>query len=434
MATLQEEWDSATPLQSEWDSASPSVKSGDSVPKWAERNPTAYAVTQSALDMLPMAANVIKSSVIGIPVAGAINVATQAIKRTIDDQPTTGKNMAVDFGVGMLGQGVGDAIGKGLFPVIAKALPKSLPEWLYKSAVKPSTVTPLADRKAIIERGLNEGITLDAAGWEKLLKNIAQDRSIVMDTVNSGSARAETIPVQSVIDEFNLGGDKSLNYLSRILANDAPEVGSAVSARSATLRKNGTDIDVKKAQTLKEHYQNQSSYPLDTRGMYDEQLDQATARGFRKALENKYPPELIKIPNANNAERNMLAEQLSAKGTLGRIENRDPTGLGMTVAAGTFDMSNPITQANLVARTVQNFPKLQAKIAIDMYKAKTGKVLPIKKYRDAVRYLVQEELIRNTNQMNNQQSDYMAPIESQMLTPDKTSMNDTDPLGIRNAG
>lgn len=384
----------------------------DQVPKWAQQHPTAYASLMTMFDLAPQVANLAKSSVVGIPLAGALNVGAQAAKRGIHGGSTSLDQAMQDALIGMGGQVLGDVVGKGIIPVAAKGLPESLSKWLYKSALKPGTTIPPDVRTAMVQRGLSEGVTLDGEGADALMERMLADKARVMLPIERGSAARETIPVQSVVNEFNRGGDNSLSYLASLFKGEAPEINNVLQQRINTLRSGGPDMDVKKAQLLKEHYQNQATYPSDVRGMYDEQIDQATARGLRKSLEDKYP-EIAPL-NAANKERADLWNQLVQKGTLGRIDNRDPTGLGLTMAANMADPSNPMSQLNFVARVVQNFPRHQAKLAIEMYKAKTGKVLPIKKYRQAVRFLANEELQRTLN--NPQGGQYMTPTEQSMLT------------------
>lgn len=378
----------------------------DRVPKWGEQNPNIYAGVMTALDLVPMVGNLAKTSGVGIPLAGGLNVLSQAVKREINDQPQTLGGAATDFLVGAGGQAVGDVIGKGVLPTLGRMLPKSVPEKLYQSAVKPSTVTDMALKKAMLRRGLDEGITLDEAGFNRLIENIRGDRSLVDDIINRGSAAGDTIPAQSVIDQFSQGGDKSLTYLANLLRDDAPEVGDALTQRIATIAKGGPDIDVKKAQGLKEHYQSQANYKkADTRGMYDEQIDRATATGYRKAIEDAYGGEAgpIAQANARNAERINLAKQLNEKGTIGRIDNRDPLGfqLGLAQLQASVDITNPMTQANFIARAIQNFPKPMAKMAIKMYEGQTGKKLPASKWRTAVKYFAQGAITERLNELNN---------------------------------
>ena len=365
------------------------------VPKWGREHPNLYAGAMTALDMAPALAS-FAGPVSGIPLAGAINTAGQAIKRKIGgEEQGTGKSLA-DFAMGAATEGAGRAIGAGIkaatnIPAIRQGA-DNLSKKLYQSAMKFSTsptVLPASERAAITETGLKNNFMPRDEDYLRLKSMVGANTDAVDKIISQGTAAGDTIPAGKVLD---LADFKNLYGRGEQVRGVSPGYTGATNRVEQNLLKGEeaapytpTDINTSKRQLYKEL---EDAYAKNTLSKPSVQAKKQLASGLKSALEEQYPE--IKNLNANSKELLDLSDHLAR--SIGRVQNRDIIGLGDKVVMdmiGSIPKGEATSSKTLwgaLAATVDR-PIVKAKLAQILYKANTGKNLPLSQWQKGVKYI-----------------------------------------------
>lgn len=376
----------------------------DGVPKWGRDNPNLYAGVETALDLAPAIASFAKSSGIGIPIAGAVNAGAKAIQRGIAGEDQSFGATLGDFAKGATVEGVGRGIGKGIqavtnIPAVRAGLDK-VSKKLYQSAMKFSTsptVLPAADRAAITETGLRHNFMPTDEDYLRLKDMVGANTNKVNSIIDAGTAKGDTIPAKKIID---LADFQKLYGRGESVRGVTPGYSGAVGRVEDTLMRGEspvgafgpdiprpytpTDINVSKRQLYKEL---EDAYAKNTLSKPSVQAKKQLARGLKEALEAQYPE--IKNINASSKELLDLSDHLAR--SIGRVQNRDIIGLGDKVV---MDMVGSIPKESLTGKSTVGFiasildrPMAKAKLARILYKANTGRDLPLSQWQKGVKYI-----------------------------------------------
>lgn len=404
--------------------AAPTGKKSDiigGVPKWGRDNPNVYAGAMTALDLAPALASFAKGTGVGMPVAGAVNAAGKAAQRSISgEEQSMGASLA-DFAKGATVEGIGRLAGAAIqgatnIPAIKNGT-DALAKKLYQSAMKFSTspkVLTAADRASITETGLKNNFMPKDADYLRLGDMVNSNTSKVNGIIDAGTMAGDTIPAKDVLNLANFQklygrGDSvrgvtpgymgSVSAVERnLLKGEIPTPAKTI--ESAILDSNGnpyatqvpavehpytpTDINTSKRQLYKEL---EDAYAKNTLSKPSVQAKKQLASGLKKVLEEQYPE--VKSINASSKELLDLSDHLAR--SIGRVQNRDIIGLGDKVV---MNMVGSIPSESLTAKSTVGFiasmldrPMAKAKLAQILYKANTGRNLPLSQWQKGVQYI-----------------------------------------------
>jgi hypothetical protein len=383
-------------------------------PEWAGRHPNLYAGVMTAADQAPIAASLVRRSVVGAPLAGILNAAGGTTKRIIngEDAQTWGeafRNVAGDVvtgaGLDLIGRGVGQ-VAKGAFDTVAHSSPvqavaemvndvipnqtKAMANKMYQSAMKFSTspkVLAPAERSAITETGLREGYMPDEASYLRLADTVKANTNQVDDLINAATQNGDMIPAQDVLSKANI--DKLLAR-GAMVEGVAPGYTKVVQNAADNLL-NVQELSPTAANASKRQlYQTlEDAYKNNTLSQPSTQAKKQIASGLKAVLEDRYP-EIAKL-NANSKELLDLSDHLAR--SIGRVSNRDIIGLGDKVVMDTIasipseGIAGKSTAGMLIS--LLDRPQSKARIAQALYKANTGKSIPLSAWQRGAKYLGQ---------------------------------------------
>lgn len=362
-------------------------QSAPDVPKWGQENPNLYglygagrALLKTGIEAgaqalgagLGAASPVPGGSLIGSGVgyAGgkkAANALVSAMDTAVGNptEQDTSSNTG-NFLSGAAMQGAGNLLAKG----IAAAVPKSVVNKLYSSALKLPTTMPQAERSAAIATGLNEGAVptesvgslgkwLGMKGHEQIVGKINELDDAVSNIISNAAQSGDTVSSKQVANGLQSLIDKG----KRISKADPTFLDAIQKVRDEFLA--GPDsIPVNVAQEMKRHiykvYQDYYGAP-DAIGAYI-QGKKAIASGIKQALEEKFP----QIGALNMEEGRLLNFLDPFNRAVGRIANRDVVGLGLQVAPMTGEALSGGTGAARMAAAAKilDLPSVKARIAV----------------------------------------------------------------------
>lgn len=366
----------------------------DGVPKWGRDNPNLYAGAMTALDLIPAAASFAKSTGVGIPVAGAINAAAKAGQRAISGEEQSFGASLGDFAKGATIEGAGRAVGavaqKTLdIPAVKQKL-ADIGEGLYASAMKfstaPNVLSPV-ERKAIVQTGLRDGYMPDEASYLRLQGNVKANTKAVDDIISQGTANGDTIRTVDIPRKGELADLIQYgNQVKGVAPGYKAEVGGQISDLLAAGKTMTPDaVNASKRQLYKEL---EDAYRQGTLSNPTVQSRKQLASGMKTVLEEMYPE--IGALNASSKELLDLSDHLAR--SVGRVGNRDVVGLGDKIVMDTIasipkgNASAPATLWGAVVATIDR-PIIKAKLAQILYKANTGKNLPLSQWKKGAQYI-----------------------------------------------
>lgn len=396
------------------------------VPKWGRNHPNLYAATMTGLDMAPALA-AFAGPAVGIPLAGAINTGAKAIQRKIGGEDQDAMTSLGDFAKGATVEGAGRGVAKGLQAVTnipaVKQGADTLAKKLYQSAMKFSTsptVLPASERAAITETGLRNNFLPKDSDYLRLKDMVGVNTGKVDSIIDAGTARGDTVSADALLKSGDMAG--LLNYGNKVRgvysghhgATYTDEVNNVIGnlkKGEASAPYTPTDINASKRQLYKEL---EDAYANNTLSQPTTQARKQLARGHKLVLEEMYP-EIGKL-NANSKELLDLSDHLAR--SIGRVQNRDIIGLGDKVVLdtlGSIPKGESAVGKTLWGSVISALdrPMVKAKLAQVLYKANTGRNLPLSQWQKGVRYIGQTA---NT-----------APVRGAFDAAVLTS----DPLGIR---
>lgn len=376
----------------------------DGVPKWGRNNPNTYAAVMTALDLAPSLA-AFAGPAVGIPLSGAINTSAKSVQRMIGGEEQGIDKSLTDFAIGSTVEGVGRGVGAGIkaatnIPAIRQGI-DDVSKKLYQSAMKFSTsptVLPAAERAAITETGLKNNFMPRDEDYLRLKAMVDTNTSQVDDIIRAGTQSGDTVPASKTLQAGNFdelygrgeavrgvtpGYSGAVNRIENNLLKGETEVlaDGTLGPKPYT----PTDVNTSKRQLYKEL---EDAYASNTLSKPSVQAKKQLASAHKSVLEEMYPE--VKGLNANSKELLDLSDHLAR--SIGRVQNRDIIGLGDKVV---MDMVGSIPKGDSrlgqtlwgsVVATLDR-PMVKAKLAQVLYKANTGKNLPLSQWQKGVKYI-----------------------------------------------
>ncbi len=259
--------------------------------------------TDTAVDALPMVGGSIGGllGLVGGP-AGAVGGAVlggaggEAWKQNINrlrgkKSPTSAGEAAKDIAVSGGVQGASEAAGG----FIGKGLSKG-GQAIYRGLLKPSRAVQAGFGGDDVVRSLmDEGVTISEKGAAKMAGRVGESRAAALGMVKKAAPTSSMVDPKEIIEEF---APVVATLRKRAAVGQADELGKVGQRGKRLIRtlNGGRGIDAAGAQELKEAAQEAASgaYRMMERGGAkqlgaDDLLDEATARGFRKAVEKRVP-------------------------------------------------------------------------------------------------------------------------------------------------
>jgi hypothetical protein len=301
----------------------------------------------------------------------------EAIGQTVEERPVQSflDILGLATGVGNLPRmaKVGN-VARSLEPVnaVVNAIPKAvgavansrLPQSLYQGAAKFSTAIPNADRRAMIQTALDEGIMPTDKGAAKI-----QNRLDILNLEVENMLKADTPLRVSDISQFlsdlqatkggvRLGAAEDLAVIDKLHTGLMEQVG------------NRTHITPQEMQRFKVEAYKDINWDArrGTGTPIKEETYKTMARGAKTSLQDAFP----EIKEVNEALGRLYELQVPISTSANRIENLNPFGLGPTIfGAVGLGTGGPVGGvASATAAKVLTDPKLRARVAIALNKMK----------------------------------------------------------------
>lgn len=285
---------------------------------------------------------------------------------------------------------VTNAVGE-MLPTAQKAA-----ERMYGSALKPPPSMDAAERRAIINTGLREGIVLDDGVVENVQKKISELNDKIAEGIKERSAAGATVDPTIVAKTT----DRALN-LAKTQVNPDADVAAVNNARKEFLENHSTDapysgirpgtasdadvdaigkmvpsgengvtkipqdIPLGDAQKLKTgtYRKLKDSYGEQASASREAQKD--LARGLKEEIVKAFP----EIANLNAKESALLRLESSLERFAGREGNKQLIGLGTPMAASAAHaMGAPVIPLTLLKAALE-MPSVKSRLAIALAKA-----------------------------------------------------------------
>jgi hypothetical protein len=253
----------------------------------------------------------------------------------------------------------------------AAAIPESVPQRLYQSAIKPSTVLGQGERTSMLETGLKEGILPTKAGLEKLQDTIIGINSEIGDKIVAGAKSGQAVDASAVVARL----DDLYNGFYKNAPNASDYLSDIEKIKQKFIDNHGGPIPLDTAQEIKKtiYAINRKAYgELST---VAKESNKALARGLKEEIAGIFP-EI----NALNARESALINLEGAiERAVGRIGNRDLVGIGTPIKGTAFGTLTGSHQAGMLAAllgSVIDTPAIKAALAVALKKAKGGSIDP----------------------------------------------------------
>jgi hypothetical protein len=246
--------------------------------------------------------------------------------------------------------------------VTSRIARSGLPESWYESALKPPTTLEPGLRQRMLSTGLEQGLPVSEAGYEKLgglLEDFQEDvRKVIATNPNApvsttAIARRTTPTLQAFATQVNPETD----------------IATILGSRAEFLRNFPGQITAEEAQALKV-----GTYKALGKKAYGElqgaaiESQKALARGAREELETVFP----EIGGLNAAEKRLYELEPQLARAIGRISNRDLLGIGVPIAAGATEaitQSPKLGQAAAIMKAIMDNPNIKSRVAIMLSRA-----------------------------------------------------------------
>ena len=295
------------------------------------------------------------------------------------------KDIAIAGGTQAATEAVGGAVGRGLVKG---------GERVYRGLLKPS----VAVRRGfggddVVRTLMDEGVTISEKGLDKASGALGASRAAALKMVDDAAPTSTLVQPNEIIREFRPVIE---TLRKRAAIGQTDELGK-VGERGRRLVRSlnaGAGVDAKGAQALKETAQDAASgaYRAVERGGAkqlgaDDLLDEATARGFRKAVEQRVPG----VATQNQRTQRLLGANRALEDALERGRNNLAVGGARDlIAAGVGgSVAGPAgVSAGLLTRLLAS-PRAGSAAAIGL--DRTGKNVPIDDLIRALQLAVQEQ-------------------------------------------
>jgi hypothetical protein len=249
-----------------------------------------------------------------------------------------------------------------------KALPDNIPMRLYESAIKPpapSAKFSRLDQQAVLQEGLNAGITPSQFGIDKLEGLIDDINSQITNKINTGAKNGRTVNTTDIAQRLDAAEE-----IFRDLPNPKPYLDAIDEVRQGFLSSKGQTMTIDKAQKMK------TSIYRVLRDSYGElstatkEANKQIARGAKEELQLIFP----ELKNLNKQESLYLKLEPMIEKAAGRIDKRDLMGIGTPIAgAAVSAVAGPAAgKMAWLLKAVLDNPNMKAHLAILLNKANKG--------------------------------------------------------------
>lgn len=289
---------------------------------------------------LPMTLGGIGMGVAG-PAGAAVGGAGGAALRDIigaatgaEDVPTTATGAAANV--------VGNAAlqgGLSMVPgLVAKPLLQGGAKRLYGGLLKPAKALreSFGGTPAIVEPLLEKAIPITRGGERRIGEAVSASRGKAMDVVRAAEGTVPNVAAREIVGEFKPVVETLRKRADIGQPSELPKVGARGRAIAQTASR-GTGLQPVRAQALKEEAQDAASgaYRVRERGgakqlSAEDLLDEATAKGFRKAVETRVPG----VGPQNRETQRLLGPLRAVEDAVAREGNNLAVGGGRDWAAG----------------------------------------------------------------------------------------------------
>lgn len=357
--------------------------------------------TDTAVDALPMIGGAV-GGLLGTAggLAGAVGLAAlggaggEAWRQNINrlrgkSAPSSATEAAKDIAIegGMQGatEVAGGLIGKGL---------QRGGKAIYRGLLKPSkAVRDGFGGDAVVKTLIDEGATISGKGLDKITGKLSASRAQALKMVEDAGPTSTMVDPKEIIAEFA----PVVKTLKRRIAAGQPSELAEVGAQGKRLIKaikTGAGMDARGAQAAKEAAQDAASgaYKAMSRGAKEQLgaqdlLNEATARGFKKAVEQRVPG--VGAQNANT-QRLLGATRALEDATERGSNNLAIGGARDLIAAGVGgSVAGPPGVAAGVLTRLASSPRAGSALAIGL--DRVGKKVPMDDLIRALEVLISEQ-------------------------------------------
>lgn len=239
-----------------------------------------------------------------------------------------------------------------------KAIPESVPERMYESALKPSTTLPAGKRAQIIRTGLENEIPVSAEGAAKLSDLLNDVNQKIADKIHISNRLGATVDPLEVSSRLGDVGQQFVNQVN-------PEADLAAIQRSGEefLRTQPSDIPIERAQQLKQGTYQQLRKKYGQLGSADIESQKALARGLKEEIANQLP----EINELNAQDSKFINLDQALERAVARISNHQLLGIGTPITGGAVGVVTKSSKLGAIAGTLKaviDDPGVKSRIAI----------------------------------------------------------------------
>lgn len=348
-------------------------------------------VTDRAIAALPMAGGMAgsllggtRSNPIGIALAAIGGAGGEGFRQTLeavrgnwDRVPPTIQAQLTQI----VHEGVAQGGLEGAGRYIIGPLMRIVGRGVYRSALKvPKAVREEFGAREVADTLVREGVPISRAGagtarTERALSAAGQETRQMLAAAEAAGAKPVTArPVaQSLQRTRDTVADRALR--------EQP-LAEVQGMRDALLKENPGPITLTRAQAMKQAEQDLAiqAYKQEARGApvnsIDTSVHEDIARGLREAIERRVPG----IKNKNLRTQRLIGALKAITAAEGRIANRDPVGMGDTLALATgaagYSALGPSGVALGVIQEALTRPELASRLGIAFDRAGKPRVTP----------------------------------------------------------
>jgi hypothetical protein len=284
---------------------------------------------------------------------------------------------ADDFASGKIAAGLGTSTGMGLSAAAPDAIGDavtrfpvgSIPDRLYRSALKPSTTLSAADAASMVKTGLEDAIPVSVAGSQKIASLIDDLNSQIKAQV--ASKPGATVNAFDVASRLNDTANKF-----RAQVNPTADLAAIRDSGAEFLSTNSTDIPVEGAQELKQGtYKQLNQRAYGELGTATTEAQKALARGLKEELQAQFP----EIQGLNSHESQLIGLDEALEKRVSQLANKNLIPGGVTTGAAAGGIAGGVkggaTGAVLgVMKSLMDDPAIKSKLAIALNKGSNATI------------------------------------------------------------
>jgi hypothetical protein len=294
-----------------------------------------------------------------------VDTAKAMIQSAKDNPAQFGGNVGGGILLGEAAAPIAEAVGSGIGRAASAA---KVPQRLYESALKPSTTLSTAERSAITQTGLKNGILVSPEGAEKIGDLVNDYNTKIANTIASDPTRKiSTAPAMRNLQSVRSKFTNQVAPSGDLQQIDA--AGKEFASQTPTGSMNASDAQAMKQGTYRAL--GSKSYG-EVKGASIE-AQKALARGLKEEIATQFP----EIGDMNAAESKLLDLQPVLERAVNRNANHQLIGIGSPIAGAAAKAatgSGPAALATMLIKSVIDDPMVKSRLAISLSK---GAKIPI---------------------------------------------------------